>query len=243
MSSNNYDDTNTTTSPNIMHSRKQPSSQTISISMPEMTSDETTDDNNDRESETLLPLHHPPKDAESPSKDRTGTAVGGPSQATKIGTALFYAVSSLGVIFANKIVLSTYAFPSVQTLAFLQFASTTLALKVASALGYITLLPISVRGVKSILPLSTCYLLNILTGLSATQNLSLPMMVLLRRASILMTMVSNEVSVCCCGDWFLVEHNTMRLALMIHCVFQCHFFLPSCSKHCIDQPSCWRNGC
>ena len=202
MSSNNYDDINTTTSPNIMHSRKQPSSQTVSISMPVMTSDETTDDNNinnndHRESETLLPLHQPPKDAESPSKDRTGTAVGGgPSQATKIGTALFYAVSSLGVIFANKIVLSTYAFPSVQTLAFLQFASTTLALKVASALGYITLLPISVRGVKSILPLSTCYLLNILTGLSATQNLSLPMMVLLRRASILMTMVSTIVLVC-----------------------------------------------
>ncbi len=190
MTSNIYDD-NITDSPSIMHSRKQPS-QTMSISMPEMlSSDETTDDN-DRETESLIPLHHQPNDAESPSKER-GNAIttGGPSQATKIGTALFYAVSSLGVIFANKIVLSTYAFPSVQTLAFLQFASTTLALKVASSLGYIKLLPISIRGVKSILPLSTCYLLNILTGLSATQNLSLPMMVLLRRASILMTMVSD----------------------------------------------------
>lgn len=190
MTSNIYDD-NITDSPSIMHSRKQPS-QTMSISMPEMlSSDETTDDN-DRETESLLPLHHQPNDAESPSKER-GNAIttGGPSQATKIGTALFYAVSSLGVIFANKIVLSTYAFPSVQTLAFLQFASTTLALKVASSLGYIKLLPISIRGVKSIMPLSTCYLLNILTGLSATQNLSLPMMVLLRRASILMTMVSD----------------------------------------------------
>ena len=161
-----------------------------------MSSEGTTDDDdihkNDRETETLLlPLHHK-NDAESKSKERS-TAVGGPSQATKIGTALFYAVSSLGVIFANKIVLSTYAFPSVQTLAFLQFASTTLALKVANSLGYITLLPISFRGIKSILPLSACYLLNILTGLSATQNLSLPMMVLLRRASILMTMVSGGV--------------------------------------------------
>jgi hypothetical protein len=161
-----------------------------------MSSEGTTDDDddihkNDLETETLLlPLHHK-NDAESKSKERSTTAVGGPSQATKIGTALFYAVSSLGVIFANKIVLSTYAFPSVQTLAFLQFASTTLALKVANSLGYITLLPISFRGIKSILPLSACYLLNILTGLSATQNLSLPMMVLLRRASILMTMVSS----------------------------------------------------
>jgi hypothetical protein len=191
MTSNIYDD-NSTNSPNIMHSRKQPS-QTMSISMPEMlSSDETTDDT-DRETESLLPLHHQPNDAESPSKERGSTiTTGGPSQATKVGTALFYAVSSLGVIFANKIVLSTYAFPSVQTLAFLQFASTTLALKVANSLGYIKLLPISIRGVKSILPLSTCYLLNILTGLSATQNLSLPMMVLLRRASILMTMVSDK---------------------------------------------------
>jgi len=115
-----------------------------------------------------------------------------PTQSKKIGTALFYAMSSLGVIFANKIVLSTFKFPSVQTLAFMQFTSTTLALKAASMLGYVNLLPISVNGIKSILPLSTCYLFNILTGLSATQNLSLPMMVLLRRASILMTMLLEK---------------------------------------------------
>jgi solute carrier family 35 len=59
-------------------------------------------------------------------------------------------------------------------------------------LGYVNLLPISWSGIKAILPLSTCYLLNILTGLSATQNLSLPMMVLLRRASILMTMLLEK---------------------------------------------------
>jgi len=115
-----------------------------------------------------------------------------PTQSKKIGTALFYATTSLGVIFANKIVLSKFKFPSVQTLALMQFTSTTLALKAASMLGYVNLLPISVEGIKSILPLSTCYLLNILTGLSATQNLSLPMMVLLRRASILMTMLLEK---------------------------------------------------
>ena len=140
---------------------------------------------NDEESERLLPLH-----VTNGHDSTTTSTTAGPSQAKKVGTALFYATSSLGVIFANKIVLSTYKFPSVQTLALFQFTSTTLALKVASMLGYVNLLPISVKGIKSILPLSTCYLLNILTGLSATQNLSLPMMVLLRRASILMTMVS-----------------------------------------------------
>lgn len=136
------------------------------------------------ESEKLLPLHIQDDDVDAHPQP--------PSQAKKIGTALFYAISSLGVIFANKIVLSTYKFPSVQTLALLQFASTTLALKTANILGFVHLMPITWNGVKSILPLSTCYLLNILTGLSATQNLSLPMMVLLRRASILMTMLLEK---------------------------------------------------
>jgi len=135
------------------------------------------------ENEELLPRHQQHiGDANPPP----------PSRAKKVGTALFYAISSLGVIFANKIVLSTYEFPSVLTLALLQFTSTTLALKVASMLGFVNLLPISVKGVKSIMPLSMCYLLNILTGLFATQNLSLPMMVLLRRASILMTMLLEK---------------------------------------------------
>mmetsp|Transcript_13755 Transcript_13755/g.31545 ORF Transcript_13755/g.31545 Transcript_13755/m.31545 type:complete len:365 (+) Transcript_13755:36-1130(+) len=137
------------------------------------------------ETDKLLPLHTD----DVSSEEQTPMP---PSQAKKIGTALFYAVSSLGVIFANKIVLSTYSFPSVQTLALLQFTSTTIALKLASLLGFVNLMPISLKGIRSILPLSTCYLLNILTGLSATQNLSLPMMVLLRRASILMTMLLEK---------------------------------------------------
>jgi hypothetical protein len=152
--------------------------------------DVVNDDEGDAEAQSLLPMHI----VESSSSPRSSSSSSSPTQAKKIGTALFYAVSSIWVIFANKIVLSTYKFPSVLTIALLQFGSTTLALKVASTMGYVSLLPISPRGVRSILPLSSCYLLNILTGLSATQNLSLPMMVLLRRASILMTMVSPSSS-------------------------------------------------
>mmetsp|Transcript_9225 Transcript_9225/g.22534 ORF Transcript_9225/g.22534 Transcript_9225/m.22534 type:complete len:367 (-) Transcript_9225:43-1143(-) len=182
-----------------MHSRKHPASvgNTHETMKEEPTEDTDVMTTADEDSETgkLLPLHRrnandkigPPGKASS-----TSSMPPPPTQSKKIGTALFYATSSLGVIFANKIVLSTFKFPSVQTLALLQFTSTTLALKVASMLGYVNLLPISVKGVKSILPLSTCYLLNILTGLSATQNLSLPMMVLLRRASILMTMLLEK---------------------------------------------------
>jgi solute carrier family 35 protein len=154
--------------------------QKMAPTKPSINSEEDTNGTNESEK---LPLHQ---------NDDVDAHPQPPTQAKKIGTALFYAISSLGVIFANKIVLSTYKFPSVQTLAFLQFASTTVALKLASAFGFVSLMPITWKGVRSILPLSTCYLLNILTGLSATQNLSLPMMVLLRRASILMTMLLEK---------------------------------------------------
>ena len=76
----------------------------------------------------------------------------GPTAGKKVGAALFYATSSLGVIFANKIVLSTYRFPSVQTLALAQFTATTLALMLASLLGYVDLLPISVQHLADLSP-------------------------------------------------------------------------------------------
>ena len=125
----------------------------------------------------------------SSSSSTTSSHSSPPTKARRIGTALFYAISSIWVIFANKIVLSTYQFPSVLAIALFQFGFTTAALQIANIFGYVSLLPITTKGLRTILPLSTCYLLNIVTGLSATQNLSLPMMVLLRRASILMTMV------------------------------------------------------
>ena len=150
---------------------------------PGSTTEQSDAETNGSNQQPLLPLHE---------TDDVDAHPQPPSQAKKIGTALFYAISSLGVIFANKIVLSTFKFPSVQALALLQFASTTVALKLASILGFVHLHPITLTGIKSILPLSACYLLNILTGLSATQNLSLPMMVLLRRASILMTMLLEK---------------------------------------------------
>ena len=173
-----------------MHSRKNPSKD-INNSVPDKMRREPPEDVHDvddvdAEAQRLLPMHvvESPKpkpsssSSSSPSSSYSSSSSSSPTQAKRIGTALFYAISSIWVIFANKIVLSTYKFPSVLTIALLQFASTTLALRVASALGYVSLLPISLRGVRSILPLSSCYLLNILTGLSATQNLSLPMMVL-----------------------------------------------------------------
>ena len=151
----------------------------------------------DEEAKLLPPMQIMDQDNESttsPSKSSSSSSITAtPTKAKRIGTALFYAIFSIWVIFANKIVLSTYyQFPSVLAIALFQFGFTTLALQIANTLGYVSLLPVTIQGIKTILPLSTCYLLNIVTGLSATQNLSLPMMVLLRRASILMTMVLEK---------------------------------------------------
>jgi hypothetical protein len=226
-----------------MHSRKNPS-KSIDNPVPDKMrreppeDDDIEDDGSDAEAQRLLPRHV----VESPKPSSSSSSP--PTQAKRIGTALFYAISSIWVIFVNKIVLSTYKFPSVLTIALLQFASTTLALRVASALGYVSLLPISLRGVRSILPLSTCYLLNILTGLSATQNLSLPMMVLLRRASILMTMVrvvsflnQKEMSV-----------EMMRNSDISSLSFFDSYVRSSKNKNLLpintyQIESCWRSGC
>lgn len=191
-----------------MHSRKNPTiimrsrEQHVSLENGHDNNDGMIDDEEAMITEKMLPSPLQKIDQESSAASTTTTSpsikssssssystTAPPTKAKRIGTALFYAISSIWVIFANKIVLSTYQFPSVLAIALLQFGFTTLALQIANILGYVSLVPISTKGVITILPLSTCYLLNIVTGLSATQNLSLPIMVLLRRASILMTMV------------------------------------------------------
>ena len=115
--------------------RKHGGNKRTEMSISPVKVEEPTTDSGPRSPETdkLLPLHAD----DVASEQQTPPP---PTQAKKIGTALFYATSSLGVIFANKIVLSTYSFPSVQTLALLQFASTTIALKLAHLLGvYLTM--------------------------------------------------------------------------------------------------------
>ena len=225
-----------------MHSRKNPPSNPPEKMRRELPTgavvdvDDDDDDGGDAEAQRLPPMRVVESPRPSSSSSSSSSSPNNPTRGKRIGTALFYAVSSIWVIFANKIVLSTYKFPSVLTIALLQFASTTVALKVASALGYVSLLPITPRGVRSILPLSSCYLLNILTGLSATQNLSLPMMVLLRRASILMTMVSfsHSVNILRSDD---EKRIFVRLAPPKIYSFSRH------SSLMYPESSCWRSGC
>ncbi|CAM9464562.1 unnamed protein product, partial [Phaeothamnion confervicola] len=106
--------------------------------------------------------------------------------------ALFYACSSLLVIFINKIVLTTYGFPSFQVLAMSQFAATGLTLRTLQAWGWVQIKPLTREALSSLVPLTALFCMNVVTGLGGTKKISLPMFTVLRRFSILMTMLMEQ---------------------------------------------------
>ena len=106
-----------------------------------------------------------------------------------VPTALFYAITSMGIITANKITLTQYRFPSASVLAFLQFGVTVVSLGLLKILRVIDLAPLDAKSIRVVLPLTALFLADVLMGLFATGNLSLPMFTVLRRFSIPTTML------------------------------------------------------
>ena len=117
------------------------------------------------------------------------------SSVEKIGSAVFYGVSSFAVIFVNKWVLSMYGFPSFMFVATTQFLATSIILSALSLLKKVEI-PTLTKGIfLEVAPVSLMFLGNVITGLGSTQALNLPMFTALRRFSILMTML---------GEYFLL---------------------------------------
>ena len=127
----------------------------------------------------------------SPSKDRAEYS----ELVKKILTAVFYGVSSFMIMVVNKSVLTKYQFPSFQVLGIGQMLATVLILFVGKKLSIVSFPDLSSDTFRKIWPLPLMYLGNMVFGLGGTQNLSLPMMTVLRRFSILMTMIGNYVMV------------------------------------------------
>ncbi|XP_072023226.1 nucleotide sugar transporter SLC35D2-like [Amphiura filiformis] len=117
----------------------------------------------------------------------------GPSRALRIAAALFYAVASFVIVIINKSVLTSYRFPSFQVLGVGQMVATVVILGIAKELGIISYPDLSRQIPKKIWPLPVIYIGNMVFGLGSTQKLSLPMFTVLRRFSILMTMIAEYV--------------------------------------------------
>ena len=113
----------------------------------------------------------------------------------KILTALFYGVSSFMIMVVNKTVLTKYQFPSFQVLGIGQMIATVIILNVGRLLKIIQFPDLTSDTFRKIWPLPLMYLGNMVFGLGGTQNLSLPMMTVLRRFSILMTMIGKTAGV------------------------------------------------
>lgn len=125
-----------------------------------------------------------------------------------VGSALLYAVSSFLITIINKITLTSYKFPSYQFLGFAQMACIVLLLGSARLCRLIKFPSFDRSIFKKIWPLPLVYFLNLVTGLGGTQNLSLPMFTVLRRFSILFTMIAEY--------YILSKKATIRVQM---CVF------------------------
>jgi len=91
----------------------------------------------------------------------------------------------------NKRVLTVHAFPSFQVLGLGQMLATVFILRLAKSIGLVSFPDLSSETFRKIWPLPLMYLGNMVFGLGGTQELSLPMMTVLRRFSILMTMMGE----------------------------------------------------
>lgn len=130
----------------------------------------------------------------------------------KLTSALFYAITSFLIIVVNKIVLTNYAFPSSHFLGIGQMTATLFILGSAKLLQIITFppysrdLPAKVSTclivdtlvnecifLSQVFPLPLFYAGNLVFGLVGTQRLSLPMFTVLRRFTILMTVIAEYV--------------------------------------------------
>lgn len=92
------------------------------------------------------------------------------------------------IIFANKIVLTSYGFSSFQALAIGQLAFTLIFLHSAKHLGIVSIKNFSFKTAQNLLPFAMIYFGNLVFGLGGTKSLNLPMFTVLRRFSVLMTM-------------------------------------------------------
>ncbi|XP_044733931.1 UDP-sugar transporter UST74c [Chrysoperla carnea] len=106
-------------------------------------------------------------------------------------SALFYGFASFMITIVNKTVLTSYGFPSFQVLGLGQMLATIIVLYLAKQCKIVDFPGFELSIFSKIWPLPLIYIGNMFFGLGGTKELSLPMFTVLRRFSILMTMIGE----------------------------------------------------
>lgn len=109
----------------------------------------------------------------------------------RIISALLYGISSFLIIVINKIVLTTYKFPSVHVLGIGQMIATIIVLYISRSFHIVNFPSLSFDIPNKIWPIPLFYVGNLVCGLGGTKYLSLPMFTVLRRFTILITLIGE----------------------------------------------------
>ncbi|XP_038075171.1 UDP-N-acetylglucosamine/UDP-glucose/GDP-mannose transporter-like isoform X2 [Patiria miniata] len=127
----------------------------------------------------------------------------------RILSALFYGLTSFTLVMVNKSVLTNYKFPSFQFLGVGQMVTTILVLYVGKKLRIVSFPDWSRQIITKIWPLPLVYMGNLCFGLGSTKRLNLPMFTVLRRFSILFTMI---------GEYIVLGHKASLKVQIVVCV-------------------------
>uniref|UniRef100_A0A914ZLP4 Sugar phosphate transporter domain-containing protein n=1 Tax=Parascaris univalens TaxID=6257 RepID=A0A914ZLP4_PARUN len=111
------------------------------------------------------------------------------STAIRLSAAAAYGICSILIVFVNKILLTNLRFPSFLCAGIGQMLATVSILFVASSFRIVSVPSFDRSIPRKIFPLPLIYVLNLLSGLGGTQKINLPMFTVLRRFSIVMTML------------------------------------------------------
>ncbi|KAG7488904.1 hypothetical protein JOB18_000923 [Solea senegalensis] len=121
--------------------------------------------------------------------DKTCPGLAEHSALLRFTSAVFYAGCSLLITVVNKTVLTSFRFPSYMCLGIGQMITTIVVLYAAKRCKIVQFQDFDKSILIKMFPLPLLYVGNHITGLGGTKKLSLPMFTVLRKFTILMTMI------------------------------------------------------